>query len=501
MYKEHFGFRESPFSAAPSPRFFYTNDQYQEALANLRYGIEWKKGLIVMTGEVGTGKTTLLDKTMRSLGASIRSVFVSYNHLTYTELLRLIAKELGLAGDGRDRLATTEQLRDCLMAQHDNGKIVALLIDEAQSLSDEMFEDIRFLSNMETEEEKLLQIVLTGQPELERRLDALNLRNIKQRVVVHCRLAPLRHDEVGRYIETRLRQAGYEGKDLFCPDAVDRIAACTAGIPRLINIVCDNALLLAFAESKNKVTLEVVEEAARDLGLKTAVPRDPVPAEGGSEPDGNALRTCVPEPAPDFPEPGAQAIQPQTSRNRWMFVGVTCGLLAVAFAGSVFHWSQASRLFRGAPASEPRASMFGEKLANELSQSITPAKTVTARESPGEDLNWPPAKLDAITPKAERLKSKEHPPASKEKKSALGNFQVAGPSSFLRSSPRSDAKIIATLESGTEIKVLSRRGNYFRVQTTIDGQMLRGYVHREDAFFERVNKEGQRESLVSEQVR
>ncbi len=116
MYNEHFGFREAPFSAAPSPRFFYTNEQYQEALANLRYGIEWKKGLIVMIGEVGTGKTTLLGKTMRSLEASVRSVFVSYNHLICAELFRLIAKELGLGADGADRLITMEQLRDCLMA-------------------------------------------------------------------------------------------------------------------------------------------------------------------------------------------------------------------------------------------------------------------------------------------------------------------------------------------------------------------------------------------------
>ena len=143
MYNEYFGFLESPFSASPNSRFFYINDLYQEALANLRYGIGWRKGLIVMTGEVGTGKTTLLGKIMRSLEATIHPVFISYDHLTYNELLRLISRELGLACDGQDRLATVERLREYLIAQHKKDHIVALLIDEAQNLSDEMFEDIR----------------------------------------------------------------------------------------------------------------------------------------------------------------------------------------------------------------------------------------------------------------------------------------------------------------------------------------------------------------------
>jgi general secretion pathway protein A len=502
MYNEHFGFRESPFSAAPSPRFFYTNDQYQEALANLRYGIEWKKGLIVMTGEVGTGKTTLLDKTMCSLGATTHAIFVSYNHLTYTELLRLISKELGLADAREDRLAAMEQLRECLLAQRDKGHIVALLIDEAQGLSDEMFEDIRFLSNMETREEKLLQIVLTGQPELERRLDALKLRNIKQRVVVHCRLASLQQDEVSRYIDTRLRQAGYEGKELFHPEAVDHIATCTAGIPRLINIVCDNALLLAFAQSKKNVTSEMVQEVARDLRLKAAAPHRSqmtLPL-GLIENDGERPPISDSAASEELLAARAQPFPPHTSSSARMFTGAISVMLTVAVAGGIFVWTRASDLFHRPPASEPPSLIAGE-LANEISQSMTPAKNVTATETVGEDLPWPPTKIRSSTPKAERRKIQDEPVAAKEKKTQVGNFAVSGPSSFMRNTPRSDAKIIATLESGTEVKVLSRRGNYFRVQATVDGQPLRGYVHREDAFFERINKDGQRETLISEQSR
>jgi general secretion pathway protein A len=494
MYNEHFGFRESPFSASPSSRFFYTNDQYQEALANLRYGIEWKKGLIVMTGEVGTGKTTLLGRTMRGLEATTHPVFVSYNHLTYAELLRLISKELGLTGDGQDQFATVEQLRECLMAQHKRGHIVALLIDEAQSLSDEMFEDIRFLSNFEAQQEKLLQIVLTGQPELERRLDELNLRNIKQRVVVHCRLAPLKDDEVGRYIETRLQQAGYDGKDLFPRDAVDQIALCSAGIPRLINIVCDNALLLAYAQSENKVTTEMIHEVARDLGLKTS-PNQSAHSPIAIESDGDVIVSSTLAGSGESVESERQPIRHHTRRFPRIAAAITLGFVAVAGAAGAFYWSQATDSLRRAPASEPRA-LIAEDLKNEINQSMPPAKSVTAREPLGENLNWPPAKLKAITPKAEPPKTKDHPIAAKEKQSPLGSFEVSGASSFVRSSPRSDAKIIATLQPGTEIKVLSKRGNYFRVRATVDGETIRGYVHREDAFFERIKKDGQRETPI-----
>ena len=150
MYNEYFGFLASPFSATPDSRIFYDNELYREAFANLRYGIEWRKGLIVMTGEVGTGKTTLLDKIVRNLGATMQVVFVSYDQLNAAELIRLVFRELGLASDVQDRITRIEQLRDYLIAQSRKRRIVALLIDEAQNLSDETFEAVRFLSNFES---------------------------------------------------------------------------------------------------------------------------------------------------------------------------------------------------------------------------------------------------------------------------------------------------------------------------------------------------------------
>jgi general secretion pathway protein A len=224
MYNEHFGFREAPFTAIPSSKFFYANTQYREAFANLRYGIKWRKGLVVVVGEVGTGKTTLLRKIVCNLETDVHPIFVSYDHLTYEQLLRLISKELGVPAHAQDRFALVESIHEALLEQQKNGRAVALLIDEAQTLSDETFDDIRFLTNLETDRGKLLQIVLSGQPELDARLSQARLRHIKQRIVLNCRLAPLDEAEVELYIESRLQQAGYYGPNLFSAQAIRDIA-------------------------------------------------------------------------------------------------------------------------------------------------------------------------------------------------------------------------------------------------------------------------------------
>jgi general secretion pathway protein A len=278
MYNKYFGFVESPFSVTPDPRFFYATPIYQEAFAALSYGIEAKKGFIVITGEAGTGKTTLLRKLMRSLEATIHSVFVFNTDLSFAALLRVILRDLGLPKQKADKVTMTEQLNAYLIEQAQRSHIVALLIDEAQKLSDETLEGLRLLSNLETDKGKLIQIVLMGQPELEGKLDQPNLRQLKQRVAIQCRLAPLKGEEVNRYIHYRVQAAGYEGEDLFDPVAVEQIAFYSRGIPRVINIICDNTLLIAYAGSKKQVAGEVVQEVVRDLRLtdqpraKTAAP-------------------------------------------------------------------------------------------------------------------------------------------------------------------------------------------------------------------------------------
>lgn len=271
MYNSYFGFAEAPFSVTPDPRFVYSNRLYQEAYANLRYGIEAKKGFIVITGEVGTGKTTLLRKLMRNLEGTINSVFVFNTYLSFPELLQLILHDLGLVLKEPSKVAMLQELNDYLITQLKLGHTVSVLIDEAQSLSDEALDGLRLLSNFETDQEKLLQIVLMGQPELEAKLDQPKLRQLKQRVALQCRLAPLTKEEVGPYIDFRLRAVGYAGEDLFHRDAVRQIAIYSKGIPRLINIICDNALLVAYAGSQKIVSADVITEVARDLRLGSDV--------------------------------------------------------------------------------------------------------------------------------------------------------------------------------------------------------------------------------------
>ena len=282
MYNGYFGFLESPFSVTPDPRFFYTNPVYLEAYATLRYGIEGKKGFIVVTGEVGTGKTTLLRKLLHSFETTVRSVFIFNTHLSFPELLQVTLRDLGLASSkDTSKVTMLEELNGYLIKQLEQGQTVAMLIDEAQNLSAEVLENLRLLSNLETDREKLLQIVLVGQPELEAKLDQPGLRQLKQRVAVQCRLDPLKDEEVGPYIDFRLRAAGYEGKGLFHREAVQQIAFYSKGIPRLINIICDNALLIAYAESRKIVSVDIIKQVARDLRIGSKVQitnADPNPA-------------------------------------------------------------------------------------------------------------------------------------------------------------------------------------------------------------------------------
>jgi general secretion pathway protein A len=267
MYEKHFGLTELPFSVTPDPRFSYTNSFYREAFASLHFGIETRKGFIVITGEAGTGKTTLLRRFMRNVESTVHTAFIFNPHLDFTELLRLILNDLGIPNPTEDRLTMLAQLNEYLIEQLKRDHIVSLLVDEAQELSDEMLEELRLLSNLETDKEKLIQIVLIGQPELERKLDQPELRQLKQRVAIRCRLAPLGNREVAAYIDCRLKTVGYDGKQLFDAGSVRKVTQYSKGIPRLINVLCDNALLIAYTSSKSKVSAKIVEEAAHELQL------------------------------------------------------------------------------------------------------------------------------------------------------------------------------------------------------------------------------------------
>ncbi len=275
MYTEYFGFREKPFNLTPDPRFFYENPVYREAYANLLLAVRERKGLSVLTGEVGTGKTTLLLRLMEQVGSTVRFAFVYNTRLSFDELLRFMCEEFLIPVGGKSRVEKILALNEFLIDQRRGGSTAVLLIDEAQHLDDDALENLRLLSNLETATEKLLQIVLVGQPELLAKLDDPRLRQIRQRIAVWIRLSRLQEKEIGGFIHYRLRAVGYRGRELFPLRTVRLIVVVTQGIPRLINIVCDNALLIAYAGSKWKVSPEIIREVAKDLRLEPGLRFDP----------------------------------------------------------------------------------------------------------------------------------------------------------------------------------------------------------------------------------
>ena len=267
-FESYFGFRETPFGVTPDPRFFYSHPLYLEGLAALVYGIKAKKGLMLLTGEVGTGKTILLRKLMRQL-ETVQFVFISSSHITSYGLIELMIQDLGLGNKEKGRLDMIHELNEHLLQQLKKGHTVALLIDEGQNLSDDALEGLCSLSNLETEEEKLLQIVLVGQPELATRLSKSSFRRIKQRIAIHHRLHSLQTiGEVDDYIRHRLRVVGYDGPEIFNKEAIEAVWYYSAGTPRLINIICDSALAMTCQTFKKKVSAYMVMKAASALLLE-----------------------------------------------------------------------------------------------------------------------------------------------------------------------------------------------------------------------------------------
>ncbi len=355
MYEKHFGFVELPFNVSPDPRFFYTNPVYREALVTLHYGIETRKGFVIITGEAGTGKTTLLRMLMHNLDSAIHTAFIFNPRLSFTALLRFILSDLGVASSAKDRLKLTEQLNSHLIEQLKKGHTVALLVDEAQALSDEILEELRLLSNLETDREKLIQIVLMGQPELEHKLDQPELRQLKQRVTLRCRLLPLSQPEVGLYIASRLKTAGYEGKELFVPEAVEQITRYSNGIPRLVNVICDNALVIASAASKKHVSAEMIEEAAGDLKL-TGQPQvkaeaattnfeRPEDSKGVFQPRQARIPAADQPWRSDFePKKTGMHIRPRSRTFAGLGIGVLLGMAILVGAGIVLYTHQTGSL-------------------------------------------------------------------------------------------------------------------------------------------------------------
>ena len=269
MYQEFFGLKELPFELTSNPKFLFLTASHREALSNLEYGLSARRPMTVLIGEAGTGKTTLLRAALESDRCrGTKCIHLSNPTLTRDEFIEVLADQFGLgaeAAGSKTRLLSS--LEAMLRAARDRGEMMALVVDEAQSLSAELLEEIRLLANIETPTEKLLPLVLAGQPSLAARLNEPGLRQLKQRVALRCQIAPLDLRDTAAYIAHRIVAAGGTAAGLFTREAVTMIHTHSAGIPRTINVMCDNTLLSAFAIGQRRVDRELVEEVARDFDL------------------------------------------------------------------------------------------------------------------------------------------------------------------------------------------------------------------------------------------
>ena len=266
MYCQFYGFRESPFSITPNPRFLFMSAPHREALAHLIYAVKSRAGFVELTGEVGTGKTTLLRSFLQRLDAEGHRTALIFNPcLSSLELLMSINREFGLVRESGSRMELLQALNVFLLEQKAAGRRVVLVMDEAQNLSPEVLEQIRLISNLETETDKLIQIILCGQPELLSVLAKEELRQLNQRITVRYHLRPMGFESTRRYIEHRMELAGRYRAAQFSKSALKRIFRFSGGVPRLVNIVCDRALLVGFTEEDRVISGRIAAQAVAEI--------------------------------------------------------------------------------------------------------------------------------------------------------------------------------------------------------------------------------------------
>lgn len=265
MYTDYFKLRENPFNVTPDPSYLYLSRRHSEALNHLRYGIESRKGFIQITGEIGTGKTTLCRALLNSLNASTKTALILNPALSESQLLENILEEYAIPITRRSRFSMIKSLNKFLLEELAKANNCILIIDEAQNLKPKHLEYLRLLSNLETEKEKLFQIILVGQPELKEKLSAPELKQLRQRITVRYHIEPLEKEEIPLYIRYRLKVAGNEEAVIFEAAALENIRNYSAGIPRLINSLCDKTLLCAFAHDTKNITAEIVKKAVDEL--------------------------------------------------------------------------------------------------------------------------------------------------------------------------------------------------------------------------------------------
>jgi general secretion pathway protein A len=276
MYKSFFGLKESPFNANPDPRFLYLTNQVEEALTGLMYGIQTRKGFITLTGEVGTGKTTLVNRLLDWLHhRRARTAFLFNSRMNTNQLFDFILAEFDISCDSRSKSQQLMKLNHWLLDRYRAGETVVLILDEAQNLTFPVLEEVRLLTNLETSTDKLLQIVLSGQPELEDKLKLPELRQLRQRIMLRCKTTPLTKEQTHDYILKRLKIAGADEQPIFSPEAMDAVHIYSLGIPRVVNLLCEHSLVNAYVDQQRPIKSKVVEDVAREFQLDEVEPIAP----------------------------------------------------------------------------------------------------------------------------------------------------------------------------------------------------------------------------------
>src|SRR5262245_12550145 len=278
MYLDFYGLSEKPFSATPDPKFLYLTRRHRDALAQLTYGVQNDVGFVLLTGEVGTGKTTLLRTLLSRLDGATAAAFVFNSTLSFDGLLEYVLEDFGIAKPGESQAQRLVALNTFLIERHRAGQRTILILDEAQNLTLETLEQVRLLSNFETASAKLLQILLVGQPELRTKLSRPEMRQLHQRIALRFSIGPLSREETREYIYARLRVAGVRDLGIFTPRAIQRIAHYSGGIPRVVNILCDHCLVIGYADQQRRIEADIVDEASAYLEERQARARALGPA-------------------------------------------------------------------------------------------------------------------------------------------------------------------------------------------------------------------------------
>lgn len=270
MYCQYYGLKERPFNVTSDPTFFFLSQKHKEALSHLLYGTTQRKGISVITGEIGTGKTTLCRFFLNQLGKNTKTAFILNPYFSELQLLEAIVKDFGVNLKNKSRLSFIWGLNKFLLNESERGNNVVLIIDEAQNLAPKALEQVRLLSNLETEKDKLLQIVLVGQPQLNQKIDLFELRQLKQRIIVRYHITPLDKNETISYINYRLSTAGSTDRIKFTDEALQVIFNFSYGTPRLVNIICDRALLAGFSAETDTIDLNIINRCIEELNYYSA---------------------------------------------------------------------------------------------------------------------------------------------------------------------------------------------------------------------------------------